>query len=538
VLGDHGYVDWAAGDLGRRAEPSAKGYDVPWAGDDENPLDIDRIVSTDIRYGGADTITTGDGDDIVLGGADGSQVVKQADGHLDSADSRRHVQGDTIDAGNGRNIVFGDSGAVLAAVRDESRWGGLPITVGLIVTLGPAYDGWATDWGGSDIIRTGTGNDVILGGARGDTITSAGGNNVVFGDHGLLSWTPADGWPLPPQGGHTNRSLTTTPGFDHDPSDLDWAVSTYSVWGGADTITTGGGHDIVIGGAAGDVISSGAGNDLVFGDFAELLASLAGQIDGRDLPLTPSNATDPSYPFTFTSVFTQDVDLGGNGGNDLVHAGAGDDIVFGGQGDDTIFGEAGDDDLVGGHNVSLGQDGKDQIDGGAGNDVVAGDNAIVLRLAAAAIDRRFTTVPGAMYDADGKLAFTPSAQADPLGRAVRRVLLLDHTQTIERTDPTVWGNRLPGRRPGRRPAVRPARQRHPPRRRRHDDQRQPRDHQPGYRHARVPHLHRGPGRVSGRRPRRDQRPGWAGHRRRRLHRGRRRQGRRLRWPRSRRHHRR
>ena len=52
---------------------AAAGGSLP--GDDTNAGDIDRIVSTEPDHGGNDTITTGDGDDIVLGGEDGEIVV-------------------------------------------------------------------------------------------------------------------------------------------------------------------------------------------------------------------------------------------------------------------------------------------------------------------------------------------------------------------------------------------------------------------------------------------------------------------------------
>ena len=44
------------------------------AGDDGDATDIDRIFSTEPDHGGNDTITTGDGDDIIIGGEDGELV--------------------------------------------------------------------------------------------------------------------------------------------------------------------------------------------------------------------------------------------------------------------------------------------------------------------------------------------------------------------------------------------------------------------------------------------------------------------------------
>ena len=67
VLGDHGIVSWNL---------------------DGNPVDLDQVLSTQPETGGVDVITTGEGSDLVVGG----------------------TAGDTIDAGNGDNIVLGDSG--------------------------------------------------------------------------------------------------------------------------------------------------------------------------------------------------------------------------------------------------------------------------------------------------------------------------------------------------------------------------------------------------------------------------------------------
>ena len=57
-----------------------------WSGQGSNPLEL--VTSEDTEFGGADEIITGLQRDIVIGGADG----------------------DTIDAGSGENVIFGDSG--------------------------------------------------------------------------------------------------------------------------------------------------------------------------------------------------------------------------------------------------------------------------------------------------------------------------------------------------------------------------------------------------------------------------------------------
>src|SRR6185369_6727133 len=83
VLGDDGAIDYVRLERGA-ATPGA----------DLDPSDLDLITSQSTTiFGGTDNITTGDGNDIVIGG------------RFD----------DTIKAGGGNNLVIGDSGMITAA---------------------------------------------------------------------------------------------------------------------------------------------------------------------------------------------------------------------------------------------------------------------------------------------------------------------------------------------------------------------------------------------------------------------------------------
>src|SRR5262249_8374686 len=140
-----------------------------------------------------DQITAGSGQDIIIGGR----------------------FGDTINAGDGDNLVIGDSGRILAATSNHPQLAGLPITLGMVETI-EANDG------GNDSITTGTGADIVFGGAGNDTIMAdAGGSlavgtaanpldgaNIVLGDFGRIDWVrqERDG---------------AVPGADLDPSDID-----------------------------------------------------------------------------------------------------------------------------------------------------------------------------------------------------------------------------------------------------------------------------------------------------------------------------
>ena len=93
--------------------------------------------------------------------------------------------GDIINAGNGRNLVFGRQRRDHAASSNAARFGALPFTLGLVQTIESLL-------GGADSITTGSGDDIVLGGIDGDTIGAGDGNNVVIGDSGQIVWTAAE----------------------------------------------------------------------------------------------------------------------------------------------------------------------------------------------------------------------------------------------------------------------------------------------------------------------------------------------------------
>ena len=179
VIADHGFVDTVLLD-----------------GD---PADLDRIWSTDVTYGGDDTVTTGNGDDVVIGG----------------------IGGDTIRGGDGRNIVVGDNGRFTAIATETRRWGQLPLSSGRLETVSPTV-------GGADTITTGNGIDIVLGGALGDTIDVGAGNDLVLGDHGAITWLVLGGGLQVARAEVTDNAL-----------------------GGGDTIRGRAGEDVLVGGAGG-----------------------------------------------------------------------------------------------------------------------------------------------------------------------------------------------------------------------------------------------------------------------------------------------
>jgi Ca2+-binding RTX toxin-like protein len=167
------------------------------------PITLGLVLSTQIDDGGNDTITTGTGNDIVVGG----------------------FGGDTVTSGAGNDIVFGDNGLIAYT--------------GAVPTLIETTDTVAAT-GGDDTIDAGDGNNVVMGGVGADTITTGSGADVVMGDNGAVTYDTS---------GNVVQATTFDP-----------------VLGGNDTISTGDGNDVAMGGVGNDTVTSAGGSDILFGD--------------------------------------------------------------------------------------------------------------------------------------------------------------------------------------------------------------------------------------------------------------------------------
>src|SRR5262249_10112513 len=99
-----------------------------------------------------DNITTGSGDDTIVGG----------------------LAGDTIGAGDGNNVVFGDS-----AQLDYQASTGILLTAATIADAS----------GGSDTIRSGAGQDILFGGTGNGMGDGGAGSDLVVGDNAKVDRT-------------------------------------------------------------------------------------------------------------------------------------------------------------------------------------------------------------------------------------------------------------------------------------------------------------------------------------------------------------
>jgi Ca2+-binding RTX toxin-like protein len=128
-----------------------------------------EILTTADDDGGSDKITTGSGNDIILGGTNDEGVDEE------------------ITAGDGNNIVLGDSGRIdyTRADRDAGEPGAdtNPADLDLVMSTDEGI-------GGDDVITTGDGSDLVIGGTGSDTITVNDGNNLVIGDSGRSRQPP------------------------------------------------------------------------------------------------------------------------------------------------------------------------------------------------------------------------------------------------------------------------------------------------------------------------------------------------------------
>jgi len=303
------------------------------------------ITISDPSIGGGDTINLGDGLNVILGG----------------------IGADTITGGNGRDIVVGDNGN---ATFDST--GVMTLVQTSFAILAGSYD---------DIIRLGSGNNVVFGGNGGDAITTTTDDDQILGDNGKATFDSS-------AGNSIIRDL----------------ISTDTAIGGDDTIIAGEGDNVILGGFGKDSISSGDGNDIVTGDNGHAVFNSSGILTSITTLIPEIGDVDTIHVGNGINVV-----LGGNG-NDSITSGSGNDVIVGDNGNAT-FTDAGvltfvttsdaavigfyNDVIVAGDgiNLVLGGNGNDSIASGSGNDVIVGDNGNVRFTDAGVLTFVITTDP-------------------------------------------------------------------------------------------------------------------------------------------------
>jgi len=373
---------------------------------------VERAETSDTSGDAGDAIEGGAGDDVIVGGG----VASDGSG-----------RDDTVNAGEGNDVVLGDTGVVtlsngvVTAVVLTGEMGGNDLIYGGV---------------GADTVHGGRGNDTVYGNDGNDTLEGDEGDDLLEGDRGNDTIAGGEGRDTI-AGGEGNDRLY---GGDGDDAVLDGGSGDDAMAGGpgADTIKGGEGHDVILGDDgvftfsgltgrvsrvettdasedAGDAIEGGAGDDVILG------GGVAGETSGRDDTINAGEGNDVVLGDTgivtlSNGLVTAVVLTGATGGNDLVYGGAGadtvygergDDIVYGNDGDDTIEGNEGDDVLEGGagsdtacggpgedvvrgndgDDVLIGTEDSDVLDGGLGADILLGDSGIVVLSVSGVVER-------------------------------------------------------------------------------------------------------------------------------------------------------
>ncbi|WP_293776173.1 hypothetical protein [uncultured Oxalicibacterium sp.] len=293
---------------------------------------------------GEDTITTGIGNDVILG--DNGKITLNANGKVTELDASTDVAssgakdiivsgngnkfviggigGDEITVGNGDGILIGDNGVVTFDAN------------GIYAQVIESTD-YLAGLGGNDKIEAGNGNHFVIGGYGEDTITTGVGNDVILGDNGRITL-------------NANGKVT----------ELDASTDVASS-GAKDIIVSGNGNKFVIGGIGGDDITVGNGDGILIGD-------------------------NGIVTFDADGVYAQVIEstdyLAGLGGNDKIEAGNGNHFVIGGYGEDTITTGIGNDVILGDNGkITLNANGKvteldastDVASSGAKDIIISGD---------------------------------------------------------------------------------------------------------------------------------------------------------------------
>lgn len=296
---------------------AVSGYDgqfQPTDGDATSFAGIEHFTFVD-KVGGDDTITTGDGNDL-LKGRSGSDVLSGGGNsdELFGGNGRDWLyggtEGDTLEGGNGNDRLFGEAG-------HDTLYGG---------------DGNDRIFGGldHDVIEGGTGNDRLFGGLGDDFIVGGAGDDHMFGGNGA-----------------------------------DFIIADE----GADVVDTGNGNDQVE--TAFDTIKTLEGGDgrdmlMAFYDGAKT-DSLTFNLGTGAFGSTDANI-DGSTATNFEDfVFNGDIDtkITGTDGRNEIIGGFADDVLLGKGGMDTLMGDEGNDTL-------LGNKKDDVLDGGADDDTMTG----------------------------------------------------------------------------------------------------------------------------------------------------------------------
>ncbi|HCP81249.1 MAG TPA: hypothetical protein DIT67_06540, partial [Octadecabacter sp.] len=238
--------------------------------------------------GGNDTLSGGDGSDLVVGdyGKINMSSNRTAETFISTGMTSTTAGTDILDGGSGGDILVAGGAQAVSAVEtitdlegDNTVFGDFGVAEGSrILEQVNAFRAIASDAGTVDSITTGAGNDVIIGGERGDTIDAGLGGDFVIGDLG--SFIPGDGI--------VNNSYVENGVIvdNTSPHEGDDQIS-FGVPGSDDLF------DVALGGGGSDTITSVNGGLAAIGDYGQInLSSLGVRALLGLLPLSATASQD------------------------------------------------------------------------------------------------------------------------------------------------------------------------------------------------------------------------------------------------------
>ncbi|MGJ3230757.1 MAG: calcium-binding protein [Oceanicaulis sp.] len=296
---------------------------------------------------GSDTIFGNDGDDILSGG----------------------LGDDTLNGGAGSD-TYDESGSTADMVVD--------------LVAGTATGMGSDTLSGIENVRTGSGDDTVIGNAEINVIDTGDGDDWVrpgAADDDLDGGAGVDTLDYSDNTSKVTVDLTAGVAFGGQ-TGVDQIANFEDVVGGSgdDVITGDANANRIYASAGDDEINGGGGTDTYdASDSASAVAILlntgtaGGAAIGNDTLTNIENAVGSAFSDTMFGDANANR-LEGGAGNDNINGGAGDDELFGDDGADTMLGGAGDDFMIGGagNDDMNGGDGDDTVRGGDDDDIVRG----------------------------------------------------------------------------------------------------------------------------------------------------------------------
>jgi Ca2+-binding RTX toxin-like protein len=315
---------------------------------DDNFGKLAYIQTTDTSNasGGADTAFGEEGEDIILGGVNGSI--------------------DVLSGSTGQDVILGDNGLIHFYYDWEADGNiqdyasetytpndGDPSTIDLIRSF---HDGL----GGVDIVSGEEDSDVLIGGEEGDFVY---GDNAAAdsGDDDLGDIMLGDNGDLFLEG-DVGRRLVQGVAVD-----LITTTDVAEGTGGADVMAGNAGADVIIGGV------NDGGVDHLYGDRRD--PSLTFGDDGDDIMLGDNGLLDYTFGPDTERLTLDRIETTARAGGGVR---GGEDHVFGNAGNDSAFGGSGADRLFGDNDESADESGvADTYGQGGGNDILFGDQGLI-----------------------------------------------------------------------------------------------------------------------------------------------------------------